>query len=174
MCGWMGHDYLLAVLFLLLLQLWNTKMQPWSYCVNDVSRELIKDNSVLPVFYGCGFVATLQCLAWGSVRKTKQARAYQDKAYGVKCCLFLGQALIVGKNGQALYMWAFSQVIYGNYHICESSRPCCYGVSCRVWMGSKQDSLAELLAEGTWAIKLCCSLNVQELDKYVGEVTGWG
>lgn len=31
-----------------------------------------------------------------------------------------------------------------------------------LWIGSKQDSLAELLAEGTWAIKLCCSLNVQE------------
>lgn len=42
-----------------------------------------------------------------------------------------------------------------------------------LWIGSKEDSLVELLAEGTWAaIKLCCSLNVQELDKYVGEVTG--
>lgn len=42
-----------------------------------------------------------------------------------------------------------------------------------LYISSKQDSLAELLAEGTCvAIKLCCSLNMQELDKYVSEVTG--
>lgn len=40
-------------------------------------------------------------------------------------------------------------------------------------IGGKQDSLAELLAEGTSVdIKLCCSLNTQELDKCVSEVTG--
>lgn len=44
-----------------------------------------------------------------------------------------------------------------------------------LYISSEQDSLAELLAEGMWvAIKLCSSLNMQELNKYVSEVTGWG
>lgn len=38
-----------AVLFLL-LQLWNAKMHPWSYYVDGVSREVIQDSSVLPIF----------------------------------------------------------------------------------------------------------------------------
>lgn len=63
-------------------------MHPWSYCVNGVSREVNQDISVLPIFYGCGFVATLQSLVEVRFEKPSEQEPVKTRLVGSSAAFF--------------------------------------------------------------------------------------
>lgn len=96
-------------------------------------------------------MATLQSVAEVRFEKPSEQKPIKTRFVGSSAAFFLGQADIVGKNGQALYMWGFLKSFMETMLSVRALSLAAMEWAVEwLWIGSKQDSLAELLAQGTW------------------------